>query len=189
MPAFHKMLVKVSDDKHVAEPDEYARVSELMATSQSPLALLRGAALSAGNIMQVWILSILNVTLVTCSWRVSSIYHLPQLMQGNTYFSQIFKGCPNMEYTCICCDMQECKSHFPNTLQPSITYFLLQAAQAVAASGLLSSKDPLPEAVGRMVLQFASSRSGSASHRQPQVMALMDDIQVLHFHPPEACSF
>lgn len=74
MPAFHKTLAKVTDDKYVAEPDEYARVSELMATSQSPLALLRGAALSAGNIMQVWILSFSNVRLVTCSWHVSSIY-------------------------------------------------------------------------------------------------------------------
>lgn len=73
MPAFHKTLVKISYDKHVAEPDEYARVSELMATSQSPLALLRGAALSAGNIMQVWILCFSNVRVVPCSWHVSSI--------------------------------------------------------------------------------------------------------------------
>ncbi len=54
----------------------------------------------------------------------------------------------------------------------------LQAAQAVAASGLLTTKDPVPEAIGKMVLQFATSRPSSSSGRQPQVMALMDDIQV-----------
>lgn len=59
--------------------------------------------------------------------------------------------------------------------------FTLQAAQAVAASGLLTSKDPLPEAVGNMVIQFARSRGASSYRRQPQVMALMDDIQVSVF--------
>ena len=54
----------------------------------------------------------------------------------------------------------------------------MQAAQAVAASGLFTSKDPSSEAVGNLVLQFARSRGSSSRMRQPQVMALMDDIQV-----------